>query len=158
MSMRIFFFACLLAAPVDASADRPDGDDPVITINLPDSPGSNRYSGVVRTCTTEAGTLPFGRVESVGGSVRYSLVGETDRGTYVLHTVDRSDGFVDLHELLLIRPVSEAGALHEEEHRAVTLGDGRYVIEKLETIPVDDPYDASVKVEGNAIVVTISSP
>jgi len=142
MSMRKFLVvACLLAASVEASADRPDS-----------------YSGVIRTRISEIGALLLEYVEGVGRSRNYSLVGETDNGTYVFHSVDGSDGFVALHELLLLKPVSEAGALYDEKNHTVTLGDRRYVIEKLETIPVDVLNDTIIDVEGNAIVVTIASP
>ena len=157
MSLRIFLVAaCLLAASVDASADRPEGDLQMIAVNLPDSQESNRHSGVVKMRTTGTGSLLFEYVEEATGSGDYSLVRETDNGTYVLHRVDRSDSFVTLHELLLLKPVSEDGALYKEGHHA--RGDRRYVMEKLKTIPVDVVSDAIIEIKDNAIVVTIASP
>ena len=156
MSMRIFLIACLLAVSVEASADRPDSDGQVTAINFPDSAESRRHSGVVRMCTTEAGMLLFEYFEEVGGPRDYNLVGATDDGTYVLHRVDVSDSFVSLHELLLLKPMPEAGALYHEKHH--TLADRRYMIEKLKTIPVDFLDDAIIEIENNAIVVTIASP
>ena len=87
----------------------------------------------------------------------YHLSGQAENGSYVLHAVDRS-GIVNLHELLLIRPVAESSGLSSAERDAVILGNARFTIEKFESIPVDEPYDASVAVEGNTIVVTIASP
>ena len=157
MSLKIFLVVtCLLAASVDASADRPEGDLQVTAVNLPDSQESNRHSGVVRMRTTETGSLLFEYVEDAAGSDDYSLVGETDNGTYVLHRVDRSDSVVALHELLLLKPASEIGALYKEGHHA--RADRRYVMEKLETISVDVVSDAIIEIEDNAIVVTIASP
>ena len=103
--------------------------------------------------TTEAGMLLFEYIEGVAGPRDYNLVGETDKGTYVFHRVDRSDSFVTLHELLLLKPMSEAGAIYDKKHH--TLADRRYVIEKLETIPVNVLNDAIIEIENNAIVVTI---
>ena len=157
MSIKIALLALLLTAAAEASAGSPDCDE-VVADNHSDLPGSNRYSGVIATSTTEIGSLLAEYFESDCRSGGYSLVGQADDGSYVLHTVDRGGRFVALHELLLLRPVSEASALHEDKHHAGILRNGRYVIEKLETIRIDDPYDASVKVEGNEIVVTITSP
>ena len=156
MLIKIVLLALLLTAAAEASAGNPGCDDQVVADNHSDLPGSNRYSGVIAASTAEIGPLIVEYFESDCRFGGYSLVGQADNGSYVLHTVDRGGRFVALHELLLLRPVSEASALHEDEHHAGTLRNGRYVIEKLETIRIDDPYDASVKVEGNEIVVTIA--
>ncbi len=156
MAIKTALLAFLLIAGAETSGDSPDGNDQLVAVNLPDSAESNRYSGVVRMRTTEAGSLLFEYVEGVAGPRDYNLVGETDNGTYVLYRVDRSDSFVAVHELRLLKPMSEAGAIYDKKHH--TLADRRYAIEKLETIPVDVLSDAIIEIKNNAIVMTIVSP
>lgn len=152
MSIKMALLALLLTAAAEASAGSPVCDDQVVAVNHSGLPKSNRNAGILAARTTETGALLV-EYESDCRSSGYRLVGQADDGSYVLHTVDHGGGSVASHELLLIRPVSEAS-----EHHAVSLPKGTYVIERLETIHVDDPYDASVAIEGNAIVVTIVSP
>lgn len=133
--IKTVLFTILYFVSIHASADK--RDDQVVSASVSDSPGSSRCSGIVDTCAIDVGAM-ISEYESNG----YSLVGQADDGSYVLHTIGHSDGFVASHELLSIKPLPKAG----------------YVVEKFETIYVDDLHDASVKLDGNAIVVTLFAP
>lgn len=88
----------------------------------------------------------------------YRLAGELSDGTQVLHAVDRRQRTAELHEVLLVKRASQLQNMDGESVHPVTLGGEDYVIEKLESVTVDEPCGGIVSVEGNNVVLTIAAP
>lgn len=90
--------------------------------------------------------------------IAYRPEGKMDDGTIVLHAINDDGAASESHELLFIRPaagstIGDGGNLH-----AVTIGGEDYVIERTESVAIDQPCDGTVSVEGDEVILSIVAP
>jgi|GEM_PF-5517587 len=142
-----------------------DNGEQIVSINLPESMGTNRYFGDYKA----SGVTKFDPAPTVtyeddsctqdnGGCMAppynsYMLLGKTADNVYALYTSDGGGGTGEFENLLLVTFEKSRGFKYDATHQTLTNDRPRCLITRLSEIPLGDRSVGDIAMKGNIITI-----
>lgn len=128
-----------------------DGGDQVVSLDLDESEGSNRF------CCDEASGTSYRRSPEKEGdgyhAFGYECIGRTESGVYVLNTYSNDGGSGGWQDLVFVVIENEPGLNVDLKAGKAEMTRPRRVMKKLGQTFLGDRWKGQLKVEGNALYV-----
>ena len=149
----------------DLSTGLADHGDLIVSINLDDAQGSNRFAKDVKTRKLSKKGYPFVFVEyppvekgDNPGEFGYQFIGKTTNGIFVIQTLDATGGGSGEFENLMLLTFEKDTTIDESIHRHKIALKTRTLLKKLSEIGLGDRTDNSIRINGNKITMKSSTP
>jgi hypothetical protein len=148
----------------DLSAWISDDGDQVVSINLNDSVGSNRYYGDIKTkigrskkdnlyiYTDDSCDIENLLCTNFGPrSFGYRLIGEMKNGVIVLYTAQSGGGSGNFRSLVFVSIEKDRGLTSSDGTNTLRLARERWLIKKLGEEILGDHDEGKITIEGNTL-------
>lgn len=136
----------------DLTAGPGDSGDQVVSINLLDAQGSNRYAAGVEI-DEAAGKNPLVHVGGEDERFSYRYLGETDSGIMVLQVSRWTGGSGVFESLLLLVARRAMGLAVDWDAGLVQPSTERLLLTKLGSVALGDRWQGQIRIKGDTLVV-----
>ena len=134
-----------------------DTGDQIVSINLYDSQGSNRFCCEsdlkVRYPADKKKSNPIVFFNKDNQEFGYQYIGKTETDIHILYTYDWGGGSGVFKDIMIVTLIADYGVVFEEKHSTIKAIRARLLIKKLGEIALGDRWGGNLKIDGNNLII-----
>ena len=134
-----------------------DTGDQIVSINLYDSQGSNRFCCEsdlkVRNPSDKKGSNPIVYFNEDNQEFGYQYIGKTESGIHLLYTYYWGGGSGVFKNVMLLTLIADYGVVYDEKNSIIMVNRPRLLIKKLGEIALGDRWSGNLKIDGNNLTI-----
>lgn len=126
-----------------------DGGDQIVSINLLESQGSNRFC-----CKSDIKvSTPVVSFSEDGEQFGYSYIGITESGVHLLYTYSSGGGSGVFKHIMLVTMETDYGVEFDEKHSVIKATNQRLLLKKLGEVVLGDRWSGELEIVGNDLII-----